>query len=344
MSALPPASPDRRNFDLPTDDTIVVGLVNCMSDAARRTTERQFRDLLVAATFGRCIELRLLSLPGPANGGHGNACDAAEANELDGVIVTGVEPRAASLPQEPCWSALTRIADWAEETGTPTIWSCLAAHAAVRHLSGVDRRLRAEKLSGLFECNKAIDHRLLAGLPSSWRVPHSRCNELDEATLMLRGYRIVSRSAEAGADMFIRQGNGLALFMHGHPEYERQTLLMEYRRDIGRFLAGERDSYPGMPVHYFDERAAAALAAFRETALRTRRTELLADFPVSESAAGLTQPWREPAVRLYANWLTYLADRKSSRRSSALRPPGALAPGAQAMGALAMADNELWNS
>ena len=31
------------------------------------------------------------------------------------------------------------------------------------------------------------------------------------------------------------------------------TLLLEYRRDIGRFLRGERDTYPPMPQGYFDE-------------------------------------------------------------------------------------------
>src|SRR2546422_8537495 len=44
----------------------------------------------------------------------------------------------------------------------------------------------------------------------------------------------------------------------------------EYRRDIGRFLKGERETYPAMPQGYFDAKATDCLAAFRERALLQR--------------------------------------------------------------------------
>ena len=46
-------------------------------------------------------------------------------------------------------------------------------------------------------------------------------------------------------DLFVKKKEK-SLFVHfqGHPEYGAQTLLKEYRRDIKRFLRGERETYP----------------------------------------------------------------------------------------------------
>ena len=57
--------------------------------------------------------------------------------------------------------------------------------------------------------------------------------------------------------MFTREQSfcSLFLFLQGHPEYEAGTLLREYRRDIARFLRGEREHYPAVPQGYFDARA-----------------------------------------------------------------------------------------
>lgn len=308
MSAAPPNMSDARLW-APSADPLVVGLVNCASAAARRTTERQFRELVIAGAGARRVEIRLLALPDTA-GMDGD--DTWDEGGIDGLIVTGMEPRAAALPQEPCWPGLQRLADWAEAAGVPVIWSCLAAHAAVLHQSGVHRQLRAEKLSGVYECCKAVDHPLLAGLPLSWRVPHSRCNELDADALAARGYCVISRSAVAGADMFVREANSLSLFIQGHPEYDPHTLLLEYRRDVGRFLAGERDTYPALPENYFDAAVTAALLAFRAEALHARHPDRLAAFPMPLAAQGLAHPWRALAVGLYANWLSLLAARKAA--------------------------------
>ena len=81
------------------------------------------------------------------------------------------------------------------------------------------------------------------------------------------GYQVLTRSPAAGVDTFVRQdASSLFLFFQGHPEYDAGALLSEFRRDVGRFLKGERDRYPAMPQHYFDAATEAALAAFRQRA------------------------------------------------------------------------------
>ncbi|HEX5452754.1 MAG TPA: homoserine O-succinyltransferase [Stellaceae bacterium] len=295
---------------------LAIGLVNNMPDAALRSTERQFRELLDGAAGGRAIELRVFSLhdlPRSAAArqyvrDYHEGIDALWHAELDGLIVTGTEPRAADLADEPYWPALTRLIDWAAENTTATIWSCLAAHAAVRHLDRVGRHLRPTKLCGLFDAVKAGEHPVLAGAPLRWPVPHSRCNELREGELTARGYRILARSAGAGVDMFVKRMPSLFLFLQGHPEYDGEALMREYRRDVGRYLAGERDDHPELPQSYFDDNASEVLLAFRERAVRERSPALLAEFPLAAARRNLTAPWRATSCRLYANWLGYLAE------------------------------------
>jgi homoserine O-succinyltransferase/O-acetyltransferase len=298
------------------DDRLVIGLVNNMVSAAMQATERQFRDLLSIAAHGRLIQLRVFCLPAlyRADGEHygAEACepiDALWSSELDGLIVTGTVPRASALRNEPILPALCALVDWAVEHTLSSIWSCLAAQAAVLHLDGIDRRPLPQKLSGVYECGKACAHPLLAGLPSRWPVPHSRYNELPEPALVAKGYRVLSGSPEVGADIFVKENTSLFVLLQGHPEYDPATLLREYRRDVGRFLAGQRDAYPEMPHGYFDPDIAAAFEVFRVRATRTRDPELLGAFP-APAGERLTHPWRDIAVRLYEGWLSYLAERK----------------------------------
>jgi homoserine O-succinyltransferase len=121
---------------------------------------------------------------------------------------------------------------------------------------------------------------------------------------------VLTRSELAGVDAFVKQRQSLFVFFQGHPEYEATTLLLEYRRDIGRFLRRERDTYPAMPHGYFDQDTIAALTALRERALVDRREELLAEFPTAMAAAKVTNTWRSTAVGLYRNWLRYICAQK----------------------------------
>ena len=312
---MPSSGPRSRKF---TDsDPIVVGLVNNMPDAALQRTEQQFRELLAAVNCGVAVTWRLFSVPQVPRGEAGRlylaqSYDDIEAlwtTRIDGLIVTGNEPRTPVLTDEPYWPMLAKLVDWAEGHTISTIWSCLAAHAAVLHLDGIARRPLPEKLSGIFECSKAENHAILEHAPSRWGVPHSRHNELPEEALTAQGYCIVSRSPKAGADMFVKHRRSLFIFLQGHPEYDAAALLREYRRDSGRFLAGERDSYPQIPCGYFDEETTSALTAYQEQVLCQPRA-LALSFPQIDKGS-LTHSWRGLAIQLYVNWLSYLVKQRS---------------------------------
>jgi homoserine O-succinyltransferase/O-acetyltransferase len=301
---------------------IEIGLINNMPEAALEATEQQFVDLLSAAAGDSWIHLRFFSLPGIPrserarnyiNRSYGDVDEIPHA-DLDALIVTGTEPKAANLADEPYWEPLTQLVDWAGRNTISTIWSCLAAHAAVLHLDGIERAQLREKCIGVFDCDKLADHQLTVNLPSRSAVPHARWNELREDALVANGYQVLTRSPAAGIDTFVRQGQSLFLFFQGHPEYGASALLNEYRRDVGRYLKGEREQYPAMPQHYFDAQTEVALAAFAERAERQRSEELLAEFPVP---ANLSANWQPSALTIYRNWLSAISAQKQRHQRPA---------------------------
>src|SRR5258705_2114781 len=86
-----------------------LGLINNMPDGALESTERQFLELLRAAADDIPIRLRLFALPDVPRteagrqflrSGYGSIDDLLNSR-LDGLIVTGTEPRAPSLTDEP---------------------------------------------------------------------------------------------------------------------------------------------------------------------------------------------------------------------------------------------------
>jgi homoserine O-succinyltransferase len=293
---------------------LVIGLVNNMPDSALHATETQFAGLLHAASGPLSVRLRLSSFP--------ELPRSAEAQEhirraywpieellsgpLDALIVTGTEPRAARLDDEPYWQRSVELLAFAREHLAASIWSCLAAHAAVLSMDGIQRQRLAEKRCGVYQHNILSAHPLLAGVSAPMPMPHSRWNELSSEQLRDAGYTLLSWSAEAGADAFTRRDKSLLLFFQGHPEYEQATLLKEYRRDVGRYLSGQQPHYPTLPRGYLSAEASTALEQFREAALQKRDASLFEHFPFARVAAGLTNSWRPAAVAIYRNWLSFV--------------------------------------
>jgi homoserine O-succinyltransferase/O-acetyltransferase len=316
-------------------DCLEVAFVNNMPDKALEATERQFLTLLELAAERRRVRVTLYSLPDVPRTDWGEQrlwARYAPIADLwnsrpDALIVTGTEPRAVNLPDEPYWDTLARLVDWAQETVVSSVWSCLAAHAAVRHLDGIDRYTLDDKCFGVFDCVSVSDHALTQDIGFPLRVPHSRWNELRADDLGASGYAVLTRSAEAGVDTFVKRRKSLFVFFQGHPEYEPETLWREYRRDVGRFLKGERATYPAMPQGAIDRNAAGLLAAFAERAMADRREGLLAAFP-NPLPPNPTKGWALPARRIYRNWLSmvYAERPKTARTPSSERRRSAVTP------------------
>ncbi|MGA8274104.1 MAG: homoserine O-succinyltransferase [Candidatus Sulfotelmatobacter sp.] len=292
-----------------------LALINNMPDAALEDTEVQFFDLLDDASGGVPIYLKLYSLPGVPRTERGQShldnfyykFEDLWQNQFDGVIVTGTEPRQPNLKDEPYWRVLTEVFDWAERSTASTVLSCLAAHAGVLYSDGIPRHGLPDKQFGVFESEKTHNHALMNRTPERVRFPHSRWNEVREDELTSAGYVVLTKSADAGVDVFVKKKRE-SLFVHfqGHPEYGVQTLFKEYRRDIKRFLNRERETYPSLPQGYFDEPAAHLLGEFQKQATLDRRVEVMSSFPEEKIIGGLQDGWHSTAKCVYRNWLQYL--------------------------------------
>ena len=298
-----------------------IGLVNNMPDAAWSTTERQFAGLLDEAADDFDIRLSLWTLETLDRqletrremAGRYRTAREMRGADRDALIVTGAEPRAPDLRQEPYWRELTALFDWAEARTFSTVLSCLAAHASVLHRDGIVRRRLAAKCSGVFATEVVGRHEIVAGFAPSAATPHSRWNGLDEDELTAKGYLTLTRSECAGVDIFVKQGLSLAVFLQGHPEYDGDTLAREYRRDLLRFLRGAAGAPPQIPHDYFPPPLAEHLAALAERATASP------NFP-PEALAMTSARWRGASVLLFRNWLASIA-----RRKSALSPPSSAA-------------------
>jgi len=298
---------------------VSLGLINNMPDPALEDTELQFFELLDIASGDVPVFLKLYSLTGIPRTDRGERhlnsfywdIDDLWNSRFDAVIMTGTEPRHPDLRDESYWPVLAQVLDWAERNTVSTVLSCLAAHAGVLHSDGIGRHALGDKQFGVFDFAKTADHQLTAGTSETVRFPHSRWNEVPADELTASGYIVLTQSAEGVVDSFVKKKRSLFVHFQGHPEYGAQTLLKEYRRDIKRFLRGERETYPSMPKGYFDAAAASRLRDFREVALSDRREELMDGFPESAVVGTLQKTWHSSAVTVYRNWLQYVVAKKA---------------------------------
>lgn len=283
-------------------------IVNNMPDGALVATERQFSSLVESAA-GRDVSIDLYYLPGLARGVEARAVLEARYrpisdlyhNGTDALIVTGNEPRAARLDDEPYWPEMAQLIDWARDNTASTLWSCLAAHAAILRLDHIERRRLPGKRSGVYACNVARS----AGetLPPSLTICHSRLNEAPRQALQDKGYEILSESAGGHVDAFAKTWTSRFLFLQGHPEYETDSLAREHRRDVGRFLNGQRAEYPSVPENYFDGPSLRRLAAFQEQAMAKPSPDLMATYPAIALRHGLAERLAQSASAVFAMWL-----------------------------------------
>jgi homoserine O-succinyltransferase len=311
-----------RSIDGGHAGVLKIALINNMPDSALEDTELQFFELLEAAAYGIPVHVVLYSLPSLPRGDRIRehvdrlylSTEDLSDREFDGAIITGTEPRQPDLRNEPYWSSLSSVFDWAERNTTSTVLSCLAAHAGVLYSDGIKRRPLGDKQFGVFDYRAAGHHELLSRVGDLVRFPHSRWNEVPAEALISCGYTVLTESTEAGVDIFVKQKrNSLFVHFQGHPEYGARTLLKEYRRDVRRFLKGERATYPSMPRGYFHMEAAKRLADFQERASRDLREEHMQAFPEDFISGTLENTWRSSAVSIYQNWLQYVASKKSGR-------------------------------
>jgi homoserine O-succinyltransferase len=311
----------------PGPEPLDIAFVNLMPDSAFLDTEGQFLGLLSAASGRLSVPLRVRRfwIQGVPRGAEVMRriaqsyleIDALIGGQVDGLIVTGTEPRAAKIDEEAFWPALAELIEWSADAVSSVVLSCLASHAAAKLFDGVERSLLPQKLSGVYPTDRADAGAISEGLASSISLPHSRSNDIPTSTLAAHGYRPVLTSGESWTAMEGDRFRARLLLFQGHPEYAANSLLREHRRDVRRYLMGERSQYPPMPEGYLDE---AGLQLLREfAALPTtidRDPAGIAAFPAQAVEPHIQPSWRHAAETIYSNWLGQVMRRRAEAEDS----------------------------
>ena len=289
-----------------------VGLLNMMPDAAFQITEQQFMRLVAGSTQPAHFYVHLFTVEGlPRSeatrayiGQHYEAPASIHADGLDALIVTGANVANPRLDLEPFYQPLTEIIGWASENVTSVLCSCLSTHALMKFLHRIDRRPLPRKQWGVYNHRViAPDHPLFRGVASLFDVPHSRYNTITREQFEEAGFSILVESAEAGVHAAVSDDQFRRVYFQGHPEYDANSLLKEYKREVLRHFNGERD-LPPFPEHYIPEQAGAAINGYLERAQRAHAAgAALPDFPEGEVAPFLRNTWADAARTVFDNWL-----------------------------------------
>ncbi len=198
--------------------------------------------------------------------------DTLREEFFDGMIITGAPLEHLRFEDVTYWPELKTIMDWTKEHVTSTFYICWAAQAGLYHHFGIPKYLLDHKVFGVFSHRVLKSVNLVHGFDDEFFVPHSRYAEVRvEDVLRHPELELIADSEEAGVYMVITK-DGRQVFVSGHSEYDRLSLLAEYQRDRAKGLD------ISLPRHYF---------------------------PGDDPTKTPIMRWRSHAHILFFNWLNY---------------------------------------
>jgi homoserine O-succinyltransferase len=290
-----------------------IGLLNMMPDAALAATERQFFRLVgesnqIAQFYMHPFTLKELERSSEAAAHiakYYESFDNIKAQGLDALIITGANVTQPDLAKESFWEPLIEVIDWAYANVTSTLCSCLATHAVLQFRYGQTRRHMGFKRWGVYS-HRVLDrhHPLVLGVNTRFDVPHSRYNDVSRAQFEAAGLHVLAESDEAGVHLAASEDLFRLVFFQGHPEYDIISILKEYKREVLRFIRGERSDYPPYPDNYFSQQTEAILDEYRDQVVATRNNgQASPDLPESLIVNKLDNTWHDTAEAVINNWI-----------------------------------------
>ena len=199
--------------------------------------------------------------------------DAVRDQRFDGLIITGAPVETLPFEAVDYWPELVELLDWSREHVYSTLHVCWGAQAALYRHYGVPKYQLERKMFGVFD-HDVLDPKtpILSGFDADVPAPPSRPTEIRADDLLaVPELRLLATSPDAGVYL-VGSTDGRELYVTGHPEYERDTLKLEYDRDVSRQLPIE------VPRHYY---------------------------PGDDPSRPPRVTWRSHAFLLYANWLNH---------------------------------------
>lgn len=163
--------------------------------------------------------------------------DEIKNRKFDGMIVTGAPVEEMEFDDVKYWGELKDVFEFAKTNVTSTIFICWGAQAALYYYYGINKHPLDKKLFGVFKHKKLVNYeKLLKGTDDRFYMPHSRHTTVYEKDIKdCKDIVLLASSKEAGAGI-IRSKDDKFIFITGHAEYDRDTLEIEYKRDLAKGL------------------------------------------------------------------------------------------------------------
>ena len=179
--------------------------------------------------------------------------------KFDGAIVTGAPIEHLEFEEVKYWGELTQIMDFLKTHCTSTLYLCWGAMAGLHYFHKIQKIPLDSKLFGVFEHSWVEKDLILNGLDEIVRIPHSRHSGINEAQVREnKNLKILLEGRESGITALKDVKD---FFILGHPEYSRETLDLEYIRDLdkGLEIAKPKNYYNAENLPIFSWRSSASV-------------------------------------------------------------------------------------
>jgi homoserine O-succinyltransferase len=290
-----------------------IGLLNMMPDAALQATERQFLRLIGSCNRIAQFYVHLFTIGGIERQGEAKIhieryyedFRQLQQDGLDALVITGANPAHDDITDEPYWRPMAEVLAWGREHVCSIVCSCLATHADLKLYHNIDRIRLPQKRWGVYS-HRLLEraHPLVSNINTRFDAPHSHLNEVTREQVEAAGSTVLAYSEQANVHLAVSPDQFRLIYFQGHPEYDINSLLKEYKRELGRFINDERPDYPPYPENYFAPEAIAILEEHKrqvESAKSGGKT--IPRLPEKRLHEHVDNTWTDTGKAMFNNWL-----------------------------------------
>jgi homoserine O-succinyltransferase len=145
---------------------------------------------------------------------------------------------------------------------------------------------------------------LLRDVNTRFFAPHSRYNDVSRAQFESAGLHVLAESPEVGVHLAVSPDQFRVIYFQGHPEYSAISLLKECKREVNRYIAGERPKEPRVPENYLAPEGEKIAAAHINAVVRAVANGVTPpDFPENELIPYADNTWGDTGKAIVNNWL-----------------------------------------
>ena len=199
--------------------------------------------------------------------------DKIKDRKFDGLIITGAPVENLDFTDVDYWPELCQIMEWSRTHVYCTLHICWGAQAGLYYHYGIPKYSLPQKLFGVFpHVALKAQSPLFRGFDDIFYVPHSRYTENRLEDIQKQPELEVLAVSEQAGVFAVKSRDNRRFFITGHPEYDPDTLALEYFRDVNK---GKQIA---VPANYF---------------------------PDNDPSKQPVVHWRSAAQLFYNNWLNY---------------------------------------